>query len=118
MCLIPTLGSQRQEGFRESEPSLVYIVSSRTARTKYRDPDLREKRQKQKQYNQRNLQETNNYHKPSNVSEFVPPNISVYLNHFNSFRLLSCEDWRVLRGLKTVCSSHNISLEHISKRGI
>lgn len=34
----PRIGRQRQMGLREFEASLLYVVSSRTVRTMYRDP--------------------------------------------------------------------------------
>jgi hypothetical protein len=46
--LLPVLGRQRQEDLCEFEASLVYIMSSRTARAIWRDPISKEKKKRKK----------------------------------------------------------------------
>lgn len=46
MSLVSALGSQKQEYLCEFEASLVYQVSSRTARARHRNPGSKRKRNK------------------------------------------------------------------------
>jgi hypothetical protein len=61
MSLIPALGRQRGRQISEFEASLVYRVSSRTARTTQRNPVLKIKKKKPNQTkNQKQTKKENN----------------------------------------------------------